>query len=62
MSVHTGFATNAGTRSTVRFDMVGDKGSTGQRLMSDTDGFLVRINATAHASYYIWFGQNRITN
>ncbi|XP_072040128.1 uncharacterized protein [Amphiura filiformis] len=40
VSVHTGFATNAGTRSTVRFDMVGKRGSTGQRLLCDTDGFL----------------------
>ncbi|XP_072039376.1 polycystin-1-like protein 2 [Amphiura filiformis] len=40
ISVHTGFATNAGTRSTVRFDMVGKKGSTGQRLLWDAEGYL----------------------
>ena len=41
ISVHTGFATNAGTRSTVRFDVVGEDGSTGQRLLWDSEGYLV---------------------
>ena len=41
VSVHTGFATNAGTRSAVSFDIVGESGSTGLRRLMDTEAFLV---------------------